>query len=147
MNDWLSTATDFIKNEEGCRLNAYPDPATGGAPWTIGYGATGPDIKAGTYWSQQRAENDLRAQIIDIGEDIDLLVKVPLTANQRAALASLIYNIGRTAFQGSTLLKSLNQKDYIGAAHQFSVWNRAANKINAGLINRRAREVLLFQRR
>ena len=29
---------------EGCRLEAYPDPATGGEPWTIGYGHTGPDV-------------------------------------------------------------------------------------------------------
>lgn len=147
MDDWFSTATLFIKNEEQCKFKAYPDPATGGAPWTIGYGATGADIKQGTVWSQQRADNDLRQRITDISEDIDLLVKVPLTNNQRAALASLIYNIGRTAFQQSTLLKLLNAKDYVGAAHQFTVWNRAANKVLAGLINRRAREVLLFQKR
>jgi lysozyme len=27
---------DLIKSAEGLRLNAYPDPATGGEPWTIG---------------------------------------------------------------------------------------------------------------
>ncbi|HID1023608.1 TPA: glycoside hydrolase family protein, partial [Klebsiella michiganensis] len=31
----------LIKRFEGCRLTAYPDPGTGGAPWTIGYGWTG----------------------------------------------------------------------------------------------------------
>ncbi|EAW4242513.1 lysozyme, partial [Salmonella enterica subsp. enterica] len=31
----------LIKTFEGCRLKAYPDPKTGGAPWTIGYGWTG----------------------------------------------------------------------------------------------------------
>lgn len=30
----------LIKQFEGCRLNAYPDPATGGDPWTIGIGHT-----------------------------------------------------------------------------------------------------------
>ncbi|WP_141395346.1 glycoside hydrolase family protein, partial [Enterobacter hormaechei] len=32
------TGVALIKRFEGCRLRAYPDPATGGAPWTIGYG-------------------------------------------------------------------------------------------------------------
>jgi GH24 family phage-related lysozyme (muramidase) len=35
---WLA---QDIKTDEGCRLEAYPDPATGAAPWTIGYGHTG----------------------------------------------------------------------------------------------------------
>ena len=30
----------LIKEHEGLRLNAYPDPATNGEPWTIGYGHT-----------------------------------------------------------------------------------------------------------
>lgn len=32
---------------ESLRLKAYPDPATGGAPWTIGCGHTGPDVYKG----------------------------------------------------------------------------------------------------
>jgi lysozyme len=31
---------DLIKRFEGLRLTAYPDPSTGGDPWTIGYGTT-----------------------------------------------------------------------------------------------------------
>src|SRR5262245_44221185 len=30
----------LIEEFEGCILHAYPDPATGAAPWTIGYGHT-----------------------------------------------------------------------------------------------------------
>lgn len=30
----------FISSFEGVVLRAYPDPATGGAPWTIGIGHT-----------------------------------------------------------------------------------------------------------
>lgn len=32
----------LARQSEGCRLTAYPDPATGGAPWTIGWGNTHP---------------------------------------------------------------------------------------------------------
>ena len=28
---------DLIKSFEGLRLNSYPDPATGGDPWTVGH--------------------------------------------------------------------------------------------------------------
>jgi lysozyme len=41
-------AVDFVSQHEGLRLNAYPDPATGGDPWTIGYGSTGPNVKPGS---------------------------------------------------------------------------------------------------
>ena len=29
---------------ESLKLRTYPDPATGGKPWTIGYGHIGPDV-------------------------------------------------------------------------------------------------------
>src|SRR5689334_19359009 len=45
----------LIQQFEGCArlrqdgsVEAYPDPGTGGAPWTIGWGATGPGIAEGT---------------------------------------------------------------------------------------------------
>ena len=40
-------ALTLIRQWEGCRLSAYPDPASGGEPWTIGYGHTGPEVTAG----------------------------------------------------------------------------------------------------
>jgi len=71
--------TMLIKQFEGCAqlqrgglIKAYPDPGTGGAPWTIGWGATGPDVTPATIWTQQqcddRLETDLRhyaAQVSD----------------------------------------------------------------------------------
>ena len=32
----LAAALKLIKDFEGCHLDAYPDPLSGGAPWTIG---------------------------------------------------------------------------------------------------------------
>ena len=40
---------------EGCKLTAYPDPATGGDPWTIGYGHTGNDVYPGLTITQEQA--------------------------------------------------------------------------------------------
>jgi hypothetical protein len=36
----VAVALPLVKEFEGCRLTAYPDPETGGAPWTIGWGST-----------------------------------------------------------------------------------------------------------
>ena len=47
---------DLIKKFEGLRLAAYPDPATGGEPWTIGYGHTGPEVHRGLTWTHDQAE-------------------------------------------------------------------------------------------
>ena len=48
---------------ESLKLRAYPDPATGGKPWTIGYGHTGPDVYPGLAISQTRADQLLDADL------------------------------------------------------------------------------------
>lgn len=60
-----------IDAEEGLRLEAYPDPLTHGAPWTIGYGCTGPDIGPDTVWTvaQAMAARDARIAEIEAGFD------------------------------------------------------------------------------
>ena len=36
----VTVALPLVKEFEGCRLTAYPDPESGGEPWTIGWGST-----------------------------------------------------------------------------------------------------------
>ena len=57
-----------IKREEGCRLSAYQD--TRGV-WTIGYGATGPDIGPGLVWGQEMADQTLDAAIDHVCSQLD----------------------------------------------------------------------------
>ena len=59
--DLFAMALPDIKQEEGLRLNAYPDPLSHGDPWTIGYGSTGPDIRQGVVWTQEQADAALEA--------------------------------------------------------------------------------------
>ena len=141
---WLQRVIALAKQYEGCRLIAYPDPASGGAPWTIGYGATGPGITRGTVWTQAQADADLIARMTNIGTIIDGMVTAPLTDNQKAALCDFAYNLGETALRGSTLLKLLNSELYTAAAAQFAVWNKADGKVMPGLVHRRAAETVLF---
>ncbi len=135
-------AIEIIEKFEGLRLKAYKCPA---GVWTCGVGHTGPDVVEGLVISEDVAEEWLRLDLISADVALDRLVKVPVNPNQRAALLSLIFNIGKTAFATSTLLKLLNTGDYDGAASQFVRWNKAGGVTLAGLTNRRAAERELFE--
>lgn len=46
----------FLLLQEGRRLTAYPDPVSGGAPYTIGIGHTGPEVKPGLVWNDDQVD-------------------------------------------------------------------------------------------
>lgn len=141
----LDLAIPLIQKFEGCRLEAYPDPGTGGDPWTIGWGSTGPGIKKGVKWTQEQADSHFKAHVQEFADKVAKLVKVPLAPHQMAALISLAYNIGTGALGSSTLLRMVNALNFDGAAQQFARWNRAGGKAMAGLTRRRNAEAALFK--
>jgi lysozyme len=140
----LSAALSLIKRWEGCKLKAYPDPGTGGDPWTIGWGSTGPGISKGVVWTQQQADGRLAEDVGKFMSGVSKRITVPVTDNQLGALTSLAYNIGVGAFSKSTLLIKLNAGDYAGAADQFLAWKKAGGKVMQGLLNRRQDERKVF---
>ena len=137
------TAREIIKESEGLRLRAYPDPASGGKPWTIAYGHTR-NVREGDTCTLEQAEAWLTEDMAGAYAVIDNAVTVPLTRQQRDALCSFVFNVGGGAFQKSTLLRLLNAGDYTGAAAQLDRWNKAGGRILAGLVNRRKQEKALF---
>lgn len=148
-DDWLPFALALIKEFEGCRLTAYPDPGTGGKPYTIGWGSTtdslGNSIAPGTKWTQPQADQRLAAHVAEFAAGVDkLLGGAAVTARQKAALTSLAYNIGLGNLGSSTLLRKHNAGDYAGAALEFAKWSRAAGKVMAGLTRRRAAEAATY---
>lgn len=76
----------LIKGFEGCRLTAYPDPGTGGAPWTIGYGWTlpvdGKPIRPGMTIDQGTADRLLKTGLVSYENDVLKIVKAKLTRGQ-----------------------------------------------------------------
>ena len=140
---WQQVAFKSITKWEGCRLRAYPDPATGSEPWTVGWGATGTGIGPETVWTQSQADADLQKRIDVLGSQIDNY-NVPLTCNQKGALVSLAYNIGIGALNGSTVVKCLKRQDYPGASAAILMWNKANGKVMQGLVNRRKAEKAVF---
>jgi lysozyme len=135
---------DLIKSFEGLELKAYPDPGTGGDPWTIGYGHTGPEVKKGLVITAQQAEDYLRKDLEKFESKLMGMLTAPVNENQWAALISFAYNCGPENLRTSTLLRLVNAKDYAGAAEQFLRWNKAAGKVLDGLTRRRQAERALF---
>lgn len=135
-----------LENEfEGCRLTAYPDPASGGDPWTIGWGHTGPEVHEGLTWTQEQADAQLVIDKQKAQRVIDEHVSEHLTPSEDLAVRDFIFNLGEGAFLGSTLLRCLNRADFAGAAAQFDRWDHAAGRVVAGLLRRREAEAQLFR--
>lgn len=136
---------DLIKSFEGLRLEAYPDPGTGGAPYTIGWGST-KGVKKGQTITMQEAEQRLIMDLQDACKAVERYVTVPLNDNQFAALVSFTFNCGAGNLAVSTLLKRLNEGEYSSVPMQLMRWNKAAGRVLSGLTRRRAAEGDLFQR-
>ncbi|MDG5749977.1 lysozyme [Qipengyuania sp. XHP0211] len=142
---------DLIKRFEGCArvrrdglVEAYPDPGTGGAPWTIGWGATGAGIGPGTVWTQAQCDARLERDIARHGEDVaQALGNAPTTQAQFDALVSFHYNTG--AIARATLTKRHLARDYEAATAEFARWNRAGGQIMQGLVRRREEEARLYR--
>lgn len=148
-----SAGKELIKHFESCRLKAYPDPGTGGAPWTIGWGHT-KGVKQGDTCTLAQADAWFDEDLEEHEGYVNQLVQVPITQNQFDALVSFCYNVGPdidadTIAEGlgdSTLLKKLNAGDYAGAADEFRKWTRSGGRVMPGLIRRREMERELFLR-
>ncbi|WP_412021549.1 lysozyme [Burkholderia cepacia] len=188
---WLPLARPLSQHFESCYLTAYPDPASplgkalqarglwfkvlagapipndpglralSGAPWTCGWGSTGPDVREGTRWTQEMADLRHDENLRAAAALVDQAVRVPLSAQQKAAMTSIVNNVGTgrarraddsgrdgiivlASGQPSTLLRHLNVGDFAGAADQFLVWNKAGGIVEPGLMRRRAAERDLF---
>lgn len=135
----------LIKSFEGCKLTAYPDPGTGGDPWTIGYGHTGKEVVPGLTISQDEADAYLRNDVQEFEQCVESALLVDVTQEQFDALVCFSYNVGCKAFSGSTLLKLLNNGDTEAASQQFLRWNKAGGHVMAGLTRRREAERDLFK--
>ena len=143
-------AVSLLKEVEGWSSVAYHD---GAGKMTIGWGHM---IREDEEWLKHTTiSKDVGEAllVIDVGRvnyTIDETVKVNLTENQRAALVSLIYNIGDSAWRESTTLKILNNKEYDKMPNRFHMWNKITDPvtkekvISNGLLNRRAKEVVVW---
>lgn len=133
----------LIQSYEKCVLSAYlPTPDD---KWTVGWGHTGADVYEGLEWTQEQADLAFTLDVQWVENCVNKAVRIPLSQSEFDACASLCFNIGCSAFSGSTLVKLLNNGDYEGARAEFGRWNRQAGKVLAGLTDRREKEAQLFE--
>jgi lysozyme len=133
---------EHLIREEGSRLKAYRDSV---GIWTIGVGhsalaGTPPIPKKGMKITAAEEHEILERDLADFEGIVDRAVKVSISQSQFDALVSLCFNIGPSAFGRSTVLKRLNEGDYLGAAEAILMWNKPPE-----IIGRRRREYALFK--
>lgn len=134
-------AINLIKEFEGFRAAPYYDAV--GVP-TIGYGWTHGVTMHDKPITEAEATRKLVEGLTSYETGVLNCVDVDLQQCEFDALVSFAYNLGVHALETSTLLKRLNEGDYIGAADQFLRWNKAGGKVLAGLTRRREAERELF---
>lgn len=125
---------------------AYPDPASGGKPFTIGFGSTGPDIHLGLVWTRAQAVQRMQDDMARISTSVTAIIgNSPTTQGQFDAFCDFAYNEGTHALTTSTLMMLHKMGNYAEAAEQFARWDLAANHVESGLVTRRAAEAALYR--
>lgn len=146
----------LLRKWEGCILHAYDDandcPVNPGGRifgrLTIGYGHTGADVFPGLTWSQEQAEEALQNDVAIVVRQVRPLMTVQLNGNQFSALVCFAYNIGLSAFAGSSALHLVNEGQLTSVLAHMALWDKTT--INGvlvpsdGLKNRRAAEIALW---
>jgi lysozyme len=97
---------DLIKQHESFSAVPYLCPAR---EWTIGWGHVVLPTESFTRITEAEALELLRKDVAITENCINQNVKALLSQDQFDALASLIFNIGISAFMKSTLLRKLNE--------------------------------------
>ena len=112
---------------------------------TIGYGhVILPDDNITEPITEDQAEDILEKDVMLAENAINKYVKIPLTQNQFDALVCFVFNVGRTNFKTSTLLKFINEQLWDKIPKQFMRWVYHDKKLIKGLENRRKIEVRLW---
>jgi lysozyme len=147
---------DLIKRFESCRLKAYPDPQTGAAPWTCGWGET-EGVTPDTWWTQDECDRRLAVAIEAREAMVSRYVTHAMTQGQFDAFVSIFYNVGpgnqykdgiahlHPDGRPSTLLRKFNDGDIGGCENEWLKWISPGSKDEHGLKNRRMAELALFR--
>ena len=136
---------EFIKEQEGVKLNAYQDSI---GKWTIFVGlieVNGVPVKKGDIITMEQGDKELNKQLLNYVGCVNTSVTTTITQNQFDALVSFTFNLGCGALKSSTLLKKVNANpNDLSIEKEFSKWSMAGGKQVEGLKIRRQKEADLF---
>ena len=140
----LDYTAKLVAGFEGFSATAYLD--TDGL-YHIGYGflATGP--------AEKITEPDAYAELLRLlgyyFSEVEAATRGIGSENQLAAMTSLEYNIGVSAFRTSSVLRFHNQQMYAAAADAFLLWDKehvdGVLRVSDALLERRKKERLVYK--
>lgn len=136
----LALAAPLIAKWEGVRHYAYPDPATHGAPYTVCYGHTGPDVVLGKGYTDAECRALLDADMRVADATVRRCIPVPMLRHVEAALVSATFNLGPQVVCGSTVQRKALANDWPAACAALELYNKAGGRVMRGLVLRRADE-------
>lgn len=135
---------DLIKEFEGFSEIAYKCPA---GYWTYGYGsrykADGTPVKSGDEINKLGAEALLNDYLIKNVYTLFKEIPYSLSQQQKDAICSLVFNVGKSSFVKSKLFKAIKEKDIEQIFRQWD-WIKINGKANKGLARRRSTELSIF---
>lgn len=151
----IGQAADLIAGFEGFVDHAYPDPASGGQPWTIGYGFTtlnGRPVKPGETISQSEARRLLLEGVRDGAAHLE--GRIPhwreMSPDQQCALLSFAWNLGRNFYGDgddfATISRALRNRDWQAVPQALCLYINPGSSVSAGLLRRRQAEGALWSR-
>jgi GH24 family phage-related lysozyme (muramidase) len=147
----------LIKEFEGCRLTAYPDPLSGGKPYTCGWGSTrkrdGSPFSLGETISQVEADSLLEEECEK--HFLPSLTKVPywneMSPEQQGALLSFAYNLGAGFVGDRSNFNSINtalesKANWVNVPAALYKYRNPGSSVEAGLARRRTAEGDLWKK-
>ena len=147
MSDF-TRAIKLIKKYEGFSERAYPDPATGSTPYTLGFGTQyypdGTPVKQGQCCTERKALEYLNHEIEIIDDELTRL-NLGLDNSMRNALISFIHSVGWEPFLYSSIVDAIEIENWGEAANELTRWIFDHHyKVIGGLLDRRREEANLF---
>ena len=127
----------LIADLEGCRLSPYQCSA---GVWTSGIGHTA-GVKTATNITEHDAARNLIADVIMTERAVNKCMPVAMPQPVYDAVVSMAFNVGTGAACGSTLAAFIRRGEWAKACQQLTRWVYVNGVKNAGLENRRAREL------
>ena len=146
-------AAKLIREFEGFESTAYPDPATGDKPWTLGWGFTSLNdaiIKKGDSISREDADalldNWIETKVVPaLAKTVPGWKTLPLA--RQNALVSFAWNVG-WHFCGSSdfvsISRCLREADYDAVPAAMMLYINPGSNVEAGLRRRREAEGKLW---
>lgn len=104
-------------------LKVYGDPLTGGEPFTVGLGHTGPDVHEGAVWTRERClhafANDYAIAQGVAAHVIGLPTWAGLSEPRQCVLTDMAFNIGQSRLEGfHNMLAAIRRHDWQTAHDQ-----------------------------